>query len=224
MVKRDLKIPLCKVANGVDLCIENALQFCSDAKILCDGKSFDHAWALCIFAVEELGKAILLKSKYAYAQKEAQEVLVLKKEKPEEIFHSSPENLNAKGFCWKKGKKELMEINPFYDHLSKLLIASNMMYMAARTKVVRSQEDKPFQSVDEIIETINEMLKEAYDIAVYRTNQRELALYVGYEQRIGKWIKGRPEVSEPNVKQLIGIVEYAIRLDHQWKLRTNHKS
>jgi AbiV family abortive infection protein len=62
MVKGEVKIPTCKVAEGVNLCIENSLQFCSDAKSLCDVKSFNHAWALCILAVEELGKAVWLKS------------------------------------------------------------------------------------------------------------------------------------------------------------------
>ena len=78
------------------------------------------------------------------------------------------------------------------------------------------REDKTFQSDEEIDEAINEMLKDAYDIEIYRTNQR--AIYVDYDQKKDKWIKGRPEVNEKKVRSIIAITESAIRLDSQWKL------
>ena len=58
--KSELKIPLDKLSEGADLCLENAAQFCADANALIQQSSYEHALGLCIFAIEELGKAILL--------------------------------------------------------------------------------------------------------------------------------------------------------------------
>ena len=191
MVKRELKIPLRKVENGVDLCLENASQFCSDARVLCDNMSLDHALASCIFALEELGKAVLLKTRATYTLKESKDMLIFKKEKPEEIYFNSFSStyLSEKGYCWKDGKKELKEVNPFFDHLSKLLYASHTLYIVTHRNVVKSIEDRGFESDDEMDETINNLLKEAYELNVYDTDLRELALYVDYDQEQSAWEK-----------------------------------
>lgn len=154
--KAILKIPLSKMAEGADLCLENASQFCSDAKLLIEKTSYEHALGFCIFGIEELAKAILLKSKTAIVQKESKADVTLNKEKPENLFHSTTEYLKAMGFKCRKGKKQevLQEVNPFYHHLSKLLIASNMMRMATYTNVVKSIEEKRFSSMDEINKTM----------------------------------------------------------------------
>ena len=216
-----LQIPLSKVAEGADLCLENALQFCSDARVLVEKSSYEHALGFCIFAIEELGKAILLKTKAAYALKESKDVVILKKEKPENIFHMSSEDLKVKGFRGNKGKG-LNEVNPFYDHLSKLFIASNTMYMATYTNVVKSIEGKGFQSMDEINITIENLLKEAYEINVYHTDLRELALYVDYDQKQGVWKKGRFKLTQEKLDKFVRNIESAIELNRQWKLPSYH--
>jgi AbiV family abortive infection protein len=58
--KDKLVIPLQKVEEGIDLCLKNASQFCKDAKLLNSNSSAQHALGLCMFAIEELGKAHLL--------------------------------------------------------------------------------------------------------------------------------------------------------------------
>jgi hypothetical protein len=218
--KAILKIPLKKMAEGADLCLENASQFCSDARFLIEKTSYEHALSFCIFGIEELGKAILLKSKTAIAQKESKADVTLNKEKPENLFHSAAKYLMRIGFKYRKEKKQkvLREVNPFYDHLSKLLIASNMMHMATYTNVVKSIEGKGFPNIDKIDKTIEDLLKEAYKIDVYNTDLRELALYVDYDQKCGVWKKGRIKLNRKNLQQLVANIETAIELNHQWKI------
>lgn len=206
-----LKIPLDKVAEGADLCLDNASQFCSDARFLSEKSSCDHALALCIFAIEELGKAILLKEKAAYALKDSDSAIILKNEKPEVIFRTTKDVLKTKGFSGK-------EVNPFYNHLSKLLYASNMMNMATHTNVMKSIEGKRFHGMDEINKTIENLLKEAYEVNVYHTDLRELALYVDYDQEKGVWSKGRHKVTLTKVRNLATDIQTAIELIRQWKI------
>jgi hypothetical protein len=188
--KGKLIIPLNKITEGVDLCLENALQFCSDAKVLIENSSYEHALSFCVFAIEEFGKGVFLKTK-AYAQKDSIVDVVLDKEKPENLFHMTTEYLKMKGFkCRKKKNQEILnEVYPFYDHLSKLLIAGNMMKMATDTNVMKSIQGRKFHSIDEINKTIENLRKEAYAIDVYHTDLRELALYVDYDQRLQVWKK-----------------------------------
>ena len=224
--KKTFVIPLNKVSEGADLCLENAVQFCSDARVLIEKSSYEHALGFCIFAIEEFGKSLLLKSKAAYAQKESKANIILNKEKPENLFHMTTESLKALGFKVRKEneQKVLQEVYPFYDHLSKLLIASNLMHMATRTNAVKSIEGKGFQSIDEIDITIENLLKEAYEINVYHTDLRELALYVDYDQEQEVWKKGRLELTQEKLRQLVANIELAIELNRQWKLSTNQKS
>jgi len=204
--KKALLIPLNKIAKGVDLCLENASQFCSDAKVLMEKTSYDHALGFCIFAIEEFGKAILLKSKALYAQKDSKVNVVLDKEKPENLFHSTTEYLKAKGFrCGK-------EVYPFYDHLSKLLMASNMMYMAIDTNIGKSIRGKKFYNVDEINKTFKTLWEKAYELDFYKTDLRELTLNVDYDQKQGMWKKGRLELTEEQLRQLITDIETAIEI------------
>lgn len=223
--KKTLILPLNKMAEGADLCLENALQFCSDARVLIERTSYAHALGFCIFAVEELGKAILLKTKATYAQKESKADVILNKEKPESLFHMTTEDLKAKGFkCTKEKEREVSQgVYPFYDHLSKLLIASNMMYLATRTNVMKSLAGKRFQRMDEINKAIENFWKEAYEINVYHTDLRELALYVDYDQKHGVWKKGRLELNQEKLRQLVVNIETAIELNRQWKLYPNQK-
>jgi hypothetical protein len=206
-----LKIPLNKVAEGADLCLDNAVQFCSDARVLSEESSCDHALGLCIFAIEELGKAILLKEKATYALKDSKNVVILKHAKPEVIFKRPLDYLKTKGFSNK-------EVNPFRHHLSKLLYASSIMSMATHTNVIKSLDGKGFQTMDEMTKTIEEMLKQAYEIDVEKTDLRELAFYVDYDQKEGTWSKGRLKVTQTMVRQLAANIETAIELIRQWKI------
>ena len=223
--KKTLVIPLNKMAEGADLCLENAVQFCFDARVLIEKSSYEHALGFCIFAIEEFGKSLLLKSKAAYAQKESKADVCFNKEKPENFFHMTAENLKGIGFKLKKekGQEVLKEVNPFYDHPSKLLMASNLMYMAIHTNAVKSIEGKGFQSVKEIGETIANLEKEAYKINVSHTDLRELALYVDYDQEQGLWKKGKLELTQEKLRQLVTNIETAIELSRQWKLYSNQK-
>jgi len=205
-----LKIPLNKVAEGADLCLDNASQFCSDARVLSEKSSYDHALGLCIFAIEELGKAILLKEKATYALKDSEQVIILKYEKPEVIFKTTIEDLKKKGFSGK-------EVNPFRHHLSKLLYARSMMSMATYTNVMKSLNGKGFQTIEEMNRTIEDMLTQAHEIDVERTDLRELALYVDYDQEKGAWSKGRLKVTQTKLRQLATNIETAIELIRQWK-------
>jgi hypothetical protein len=208
--KKILVIPLNKMAEGADLCLENAVQFCSDAKVLIEKSSYEHALGFCIFAIEEFGKSLLLKSTAAYAQKEAKADVYLNKEKPENFFHMTAEDLKTMGFKSRKGI--LQEVNPFYDHLSKLLMASNLMNMSIHTNVVKSIEGKEYESVKAIEETIANLTKEAYKIDVYHTDLRELALYVDYDQEHRVWKKGKLELTQEKLRQLVANIELAIGL------------
>jgi ferric-dicitrate binding protein FerR (iron transport regulator) len=81
-----------------------------------------------------------------------------------------------------------------------------------------------FQSMDEIDRTVEKLLKEAYRINVYHTDLRELALYVDYDQEAGAWKKGRLELNQEQLRQLVANIETAIQLSRQWKLSSNQKS
>ena len=151
-----------------------------------------------------------MKEKAAYALKDSDPVIILKHEKPEVIFKKTIEDLKTKGFSGK-------EVNPFYHHLSKLFYASNMMYMARDTNVMKSIAGKRFQSMDEINKTINKLWKEANEINVYHTDLRELALYVDYDQEKCIWSKGRPKLTPTKIGQLATDIQTAIELIRQWK-------
>ena len=47
-------IPLNKVSEGADVMPQiNAVQLCSDARVLIEKSSYEHALGFCIFAIEE---------------------------------------------------------------------------------------------------------------------------------------------------------------------------
>ena len=203
--KKPLVIPLSKIAEGVDLCLENASRFCSDANLLIEKASYEHALGLCVFAIEELGKAVLLKSKAFETKRNSETDVVFKKEKLEDILHRTMENWKAKGF---KGGRV---VNPFYDHFSKLLMASSMMFIAIDTNVGKSIRGKIFHSIDEINKSFDGLLKEAYDLDFYNTDLREFALYVGYDEEKGEWTNGKLKSSPAKIKQLLTNIETAIK-------------
>ena len=50
-------IPLDKIPEGIGLCLQNASQFCADARVVSKESNCEHALDLCLYAIEELGKA-----------------------------------------------------------------------------------------------------------------------------------------------------------------------
>ena len=57
---REMKTPLNRIEAGIELCLKNSSQFCSDVEMIVK-PSFEHALGLCILALEELGKAMMLR-------------------------------------------------------------------------------------------------------------------------------------------------------------------
>jgi AbiV family abortive infection protein len=209
-----MKIPLNRVAEGADLCLENAQQFCSDARILGEKSSCEHALGLCILALEELGKAIMLKEKATMSTKRSEHVVSFESVRPEEVFNTKREYLKAMGFSDRK-------INPFYDHPSKLLYARNMIRLATWERVMKSVNGKMFLTSEEMDETIRQLWKQATEVNVERRDLRELVFYVDYDQEKDEWSKGRVKLTPTQVKELTAIIEGAISLNHQWKIPTS---
>jgi AbiV family abortive infection protein len=205
--KPTLKIPLNKVEEGADLCLQNALQFCSDADILMKQQSVEHALGLCILATEELGKAIMLKEKAAYARKRSEDVIVFERVKPEIFFKANFEDLKKIGFTGSK-------IHPFYDHLSKLLYTKNIRSLATHERIMFSLEGKRFQTTDEIWSVVKELKKQTQKVS---TDLREDVFYVNYVPKKEKWKKG-VKIDAARVKDFISDIEKAISLIGQWKV------
>lgn len=57
------KIPISEVIKGIRYCQFNALSYLKDARIILQEKRPEHAYVNVQFAIEELGKAILLKER-----------------------------------------------------------------------------------------------------------------------------------------------------------------
>ena len=70
------KIPREKLGEGIELCKKNALDYLQDAKLIIEEKRFNHAYVSVQFAIEELGKIIMLRE----ALKESVEDPILVKE------------------------------------------------------------------------------------------------------------------------------------------------
>lgn len=193
------------MTEGVDLCLKNALQFCSDARVLIEKASYEHALGFCIFAIEEVGKAVLLKSKAYYAQKESKVDVFFGKENSESLFHRTTEYLNARGFQKK-------EVYPFYDHLSKLLFGGDILSIAEHINVMKIIDRKEFSTLEELRRTIDDMLKQAQELAVEKTDLRELALYVDYDEEKGEWTNGKLKLTPTKIERLVTNIETAIEL------------
>jgi ribosomal protein S6 len=209
--KEVLKIPLGRVAEGADLCLENASQFCSDARTLAEKSSCEHALGLSIFAMEELGKAIMLKEKAAYANRDAEDSVCFEKVIPDKVFNVPFKNLKKRGFSG-------CEINPFYDHRSKLLYTRNIRRLATYATIIKSIDGKGFSTEDEMNETIERLWKKAVELNVEKVALRELAFYVDYDQKRGEWNSWSVNLTQAKVKELTTIIEEAISLIRQWKI------
>ena len=121
--KNKLIIPLEKVPERIDLCLHNASQFCAAARALSKESSIGHALGLCLYAIEELGKAELLNQLAFSAKKYGDKVVTLERAKPKKFFNEAyHSSLDKLGFS--------KDMNPFYDHRFKLFSGRGLLGLA----------------------------------------------------------------------------------------------
>jgi AbiV family abortive infection protein len=56
-----IEIPKARIQEGIDLCKTNIIDFLNDAKLMIAEKRLNHAYVSIEFAIEEFGKAIMLR-------------------------------------------------------------------------------------------------------------------------------------------------------------------
>ena len=207
--KLDLRIPLNKIEEGVDLCLRNAMQFCSDAENLIATGSNEHALGLCILAIEEVGKAIMLKEKAIHARKRSESVILLGLVSPEEFFHVTTEQRKRMGFNTQK-------IRPFYHHLAKFRWARNARYAAILSNVMYSLSERMYQNSDEMNKREKELWAYAQKTNVTNPDYREPLFYVDYDMEKGEW-RRTTVVASAEVRENISTVKRAIGIIRQWK-------
>jgi len=130
--------------------------------------------------------------------------------RPEVFFNTKLEYLKERGFS--DGN-----INPFYDHLSKLLYIRNMRLFATSTRIMKSIDGKWFRNDDEMNETIDQLWRQAEEIDVEKKALRALAFYVDYDQQKGEWSRGRLKLTSAKVKELTSDIERTIGLIREMK-------
>jgi len=207
--KGKLVIPLDKIPEEIDLCLRNASQFCLDARIVSEKSSCEHALGLCLYAIEELGKARLLQGLAASARKYGDKVITLERNKPQKFFHQSLHaDLGKLGFS--------QDMNPFYDHRCKLFFGRGLVGQATSERIIRSLDGQEFHSFSELLQAFEERARESgkdvIDIDVKETGFRELAMYVDFDQEKNEWITGRIKFASDEIDKMIQDIEMAIKL------------
>jgi len=204
--KEKLTIPIDKIVEGIVMCLKNSAQFCADAKLLCKESSCQHAFGLCLYAIEELGKAQMLKELSAHAKKKGETQLVFCQIKAKDFFSWwTPKDLKKFGFSNK-------ERNPFYDHRYKLWFAGKMVAIATQNRIITSLGDQKFQNLSEIFDAFNEKGKDVYELNVKRVGFREGAMYVDYDQKNNKWVNGTVKITTSKIIEMIGDIEETIEM------------
>lgn len=200
--RKFLKIPIDNVDEGIDLCLENARQYCIDACILVKQKSYDHALGLCILATEEIGKAIMLNEQSAYARKRSEDFISFRSVESKDYFKAvDPKELQRRGLK--------RRVNPFYDHLSKLFAARNMLALASHERSMVSLEGKWFETIDEIWEKTFELIKQTIEPSV---DLRELVFYVDYDEVQGTWNKEKIRIDPEKMQSFISDILRSVDL------------
>lgn len=205
--KSKLVIPLDKIPEGIELCLHNASQFCVDARIVSKDSSCEHALGLCLYAIEELGKAELLQELAASARKYNDKVITLEKNKPQKFFNERLHpDLGKLGFS--------QPMNPFYDHRSKLVFGLGLVGLATSERIMRSLDGQEFHSFSELLQALKERAREqgkdVSDIDVKEIGFRELAMYVDFDQERNEWITGRIKFASNEIHKMILDIERAI--------------
>ncbi len=204
--KKSLTIPFKNVERGSELCLANALQFCSDAKVLAKSSSFEHALGLCIFAIEELGKAIMLKQKAIQAKKKNEDALTFKSLKDVESFYRVPIG------CLKNVGLEGCISNPFYNHKSKLYFAKSTLNFAANKRILEIMEKFGFKEIQEA-----KLLSPEYLSIIEKTEIRERAFYVDFDEKKCEWVSNSLNTTQEKVMEIISDIINAIEDTKKWK-------
>jgi AbiV family abortive infection protein len=203
--KTKLTIPVDKIPEGIDLCLRNASQFCADAKLVNNESNYNHALGLCLYAIEELGKAELLKLLAFWAKKNGDKTITFERGKPQNFFHERyHSSLGKLGFS--------RDMNPFYDHRCKLFFARSLLGLATNERLMRSLEGEKFNNFREIIRAYNEKVKDVYEIDVREIGFREVIMYVDYDQEKNEWINGTMQFTQKDVDEMVQDIERAIQL------------
>jgi AbiV family abortive infection protein len=203
--KERLEIPVTDIPEGIAVCLKNAETFCSDARALVEKSSLQHALGLCIYAVEELGKAEMLKEMKAYRATSTSKV-IFEREKAVDFFRNKPFK-----FLKKRGFSKKYEMNPFYNHCCKLLYAQSVIKMASDNRLLNSLGGKKtYQGLKEMFEAFKE-LDDPFYLSRTKTNGvREVAMYVDYDPKQGKWINGVPKITSENIFEFLEDIELEI--------------
>jgi AbiV family abortive infection protein len=200
--KDKLVIPLQKIEEGIDLCLGNASQFCKDAKLLNSHASSQHALGLCIFAIEELGKAHLLTEQKFLANKYGNSEIVFKKDE-------TPKLLNE---CYRKTAKESgfsQRLNLFYDHRCKLFLGRGLVGIAMNGRLSESLKDQTFKNFRDFLSAFEKT--ETYpQINVKELGFREDVMYIDFDQLNNIWVNGTEKFPVKDINDLITDIERAI--------------
>jgi hypothetical protein len=203
--KGKLVIPLDKIPEGIDLCLRNASLFCIDARIVNKESSCEHALGLCLYAIEELGKAELLQGLAASARKYGDRAITLERNKPQKFFNERLHaDLGKLGFS--------QDMNPFYDHRCKLFFGRGLVGLATNERLMRSLDGQEFHNFNELIQAFEEKGKDVPEIDVKEIGFRELVMYVDFDQEKNEWITGRIKFTPNEIDAMIQDIEMAIRL------------
>jgi hypothetical protein len=207
--KSKLVIPLDKIPEGVDLCLRNASQFCVEAKIVSRESSCEHALGLCLYAIEELGKAELLQGLAVVASKHGDGLITLERKEPQRFFSEAYHaDLRKLGFS--------RPMNPFFDHRCKLFIGRMLVSSAAQERVMRSLDGQEFHDFKELVQAFEEKAralgKDVTDIDVKEKGFRELLMYVDYDQEKNEWMTGGIRFASNEIVRMSEDIEAAIQL------------
>jgi AbiV family abortive infection protein len=204
VTKKRITIPTAKISEGIDLCLINASQFCKDARLLNSKSSHAHALGLCVYALEELGKADLLQMYSDFAKQYDIKEITIEKKEVENFFYSG----NHQKLIDKFGFFE--KINPFYDHRYKLLKGSGRAFQVVDWgKLLSPEEKQNINSFNEFFKAIEK--KDYYEIDIKEQGFRQEVMYVDYNREKNKWIHGT-KFSQKDIDNLIEDITRAIEL------------
>jgi hypothetical protein len=166
-------------------------------------ESREHALGLCLFAIEELGKAELLQGLSNSAKKYGEKAIILKRVKPHEFFaeglHSTIDKL---GFEKEK--------NPFYDHRYKLFYGSALLGEKVNERILTLMGSWDSRTFEELIDAYEKIGKDFHLIDIRETGFREDVMYVDYDETNKQWIHGTGNINPDEIPLIIEDVEKAI--------------
>lgn len=97
----------------------------------------------------------------------------------------------------------------FFDHLSKLLYAKNILSLASYERSMLFLEEKWFRTIDEIMEKANELRRQTQEVNI---DLRNFVFYVDYDEKQGTWKKRVQKIKIEKMQCLISDIQRSIRL------------